>query len=135
MGSGEVVSRPTATADACRARSASSRSSSTVEIERHLAGSFAFAGPGTASTGMLARDQLLARPCLAGDEDRDVGGGDLLHLAEDLLHPRRRAEDLAEADLLDARLQRPVVELELVDQKRVAHQQRGLGGEDREDLQ
>ena len=30
--------------------------------------------------------------------------GDLLHLAEDLLHRRRGAEDLAEADALDAAL-------------------------------
>ena len=48
---------------------------------------------------------------------------------------RRRAEDLAEADLLDAALQRPVVELQLVDQQRVAHQQRRLRREDRQHLQ
>ena len=37
----------------------------------------------------LARDQLLAGAGLAGDEHRDVGGRDLLDLAEDLLHARR----------------------------------------------
>ena len=59
----------------------------------------------------LARDQLLAGAGLAGDEHGDVGRRDLLQLAEDLLHARRRADDLAEADLLDPVVQRSVVEL------------------------
>ena len=59
----------------------------------------------------LARDQLLAGAGLAGDQHRDVGGRDLLDLAEHLLHRRRRADDLAEADLLEALVQQLVVEL------------------------
>src|SRR6185436_20444014 len=54
----------------------------------------------------LPRDQLLAGAGLAGDEHGDVGRGHLLDLAEDLLHGRRRAQDLAEAHALDPLLQR-----------------------------
>ena len=47
--------------------------------------------------GELARDELLAGAGLAGDEHADVGGRDLLQLAEDLEHRRAGADDLAEA--------------------------------------
>ena len=39
----------------------------------------------------LARDQLLARPVLAEDEDVGLGPGDLLDDREDLFHGRARA--------------------------------------------
>ena len=83
----------------------------------------------------LARDQLLARAGLARDQHRNVRGRHLLHLAEDVLHDLRGAEDLAEAHALDPLLQRPVVELELVHQERVADEQRRLRREDREHLE
>ena len=82
----------------------------------------------------FACNQLLARTRLAGDEDRDVGAGDPLDFAEDFLDGGRRTEDLAETDALDAVLQRLVVDLQFVDQKRVANHQRGFRGEDGEDF-
>ena len=83
----------------------------------------------------LARDELLAGAGLAGDEHRDVGGGDLLDLLEDLLHRRARADDVAEAHLLELLGQELVVELELVDEQRVADDERRLRGEDGQHLE
>ncbi len=80
-------------------------------------------------------DELLARAGFAGDQHRDIGTRDALDLAEDLLHRRRRAKDLAEANTLDAVLQRLIVELQFIDQKRVANDQRRLGREDGQNLQ
>ena len=50
------------------------------------------------------RDELLARPALAGDEHARLGRRDLLDDVEDRLHCRARADDVVEAEpLLQAR--------------------------------
>ena len=87
------------------------------------------ARPGRAPV-QLAGDQLLAGAGLADDQHRDVGGGDLLDLPVHLLHPGAAPEDVAEALLLQPLAEAAVVGAQLVEQQRVLHQERGLGGED-----
>ena len=50
----------------------------------------------------LARDELLARAGLAGDQHGDVGAGDLIDLLEHLDHGRARTDDRAKLHLIQA---------------------------------
>jgi hypothetical protein len=83
----------------------------------------------------LAGDQLLAGAGLAGDHDGDVDAGDLLDAAVDVDHLRAGADDLAEADALEAPREAGALAAQLVEELGVLDEERGLGGEDAEGLE
>ena len=83
----------------------------------------------------LPGQHLLAGAGLAADEHRDVGAGHLLDAPEDLAHPRARADELAEARFLELLAQLGALEAQLVQEQRVADDQRRLRGEDGQQLE
>ena len=88
-----------------------------------------------AAAVQLLRDQLLAGARLAGDENADVGRGDLLELAKDLEHRGANADDFAEFLVLELGHELGLVGAERVEQHRVLEDERGLRGEDAEQLE
>src|SRR6185295_15578468 len=83
----------------------------------------------------LLGDELLAGAGLAGDEHADVRARHLLELAEDLEHGGAGADDLAELLVVELGHELGLVGAQGVEEHRVLEDERGLRGEDAEELE